>query len=100
MRRDEATRGQGVSGNSAAAGKAGVRWPEPAPLPCSTATAKDTAKETRGKRRDMSDGDCSQVGKACCLGLQPTRGCLTKSFYQRFPQNHTERWRERGSHAA
>lgn len=56
-------------------------------------------KKKRGKRRDMSDGDCSQVGKACCLGLQPTRGPLTKSFYQRFPQNHTERWRERGSHA-
>lgn len=67
--------------------------------PCSsTAVEKDTgqeAKETLGK-----GGTCLMVtGKACYPGSQPMRGPLTKSFYQKFPQNCTERWKESGSHA-
>ena len=38
----DTTRGQGTSGNSAAAGKNWVQWPDPAPLPCSFAPEKDT----------------------------------------------------------
>lgn len=67
IRMQGATRGQGIAGNAAAA------------APCAAAGPSCAALQHRhgegrlggGKRRDTPDGGCSQVGKACCPGLQP-----------------------------